>query len=117
MGVLFGPVNEILLIALASGLLCVIVWGYRMWWQRRPTRADRSRPFGTPPTRGTWRRLPSTGLLIGVMITIALAWALPVFGWSLLAFLLGDLFVGEFHRQRDAATREAAVARASQSGG
>ena len=111
MGTLFGPVNEILLIALAAGLLCVIVWGYRMWWQRRPTRAGRSRPFGTPPARGSWRRVPSTGLAIGVVVTLGLCWALPVFGWSLLAFLLGDLFVGEFHRQRDAATQEAAVAR------
>jgi uncharacterized iron-regulated membrane protein len=34
MGYLFGPVNQILLAALAVGLLCVVVWGYRMWWQR-----------------------------------------------------------------------------------
>ena len=44
MGVLFGMVNQILLAALAIGLLCVIVWGYRMWWQRRPTRTGRARP-------------------------------------------------------------------------
>jgi plastocyanin domain-containing protein len=43
------PVNQILLAALALGLLCVIVWGYRMWWQRRPTRADRRALAGTPP--------------------------------------------------------------------
>ncbi|WP_238432720.1 PepSY-associated TM helix domain-containing protein [Micromonospora tarensis] len=52
MGILFGPVNQILLAALALGLLCVIVWGYRMWWQRRPARADRRALAGTPPARG-----------------------------------------------------------------
>ncbi|WP_238424216.1 PepSY-associated TM helix domain-containing protein [Micromonospora parastrephiae] len=44
MGLLFGPVNQILLAALALGLLCVILWGYRMWWLRRPTRAGRRAP-------------------------------------------------------------------------
>jgi uncharacterized iron-regulated membrane protein len=106
MGILFGPVNQILLIALALGLLCVTFWGYRMWWQRRPTRADRRRSAGTPPARGTWRRLPTAGLAIGVVATVALCWALPLFGWSLVAFVLADLYVAEFQRQRDAASRE-----------
>jgi uncharacterized iron-regulated membrane protein len=110
MGVLFGPVNEFLLVALALGLLCVIFWGYRMWWQRRPTRAGRSRPFGPPPARGSWRRLPSASLLLGLALTVALGWTLPVFGWSLAAFLLGDLYLAEIGRQRDAATLEAATA-------
>ncbi|MFI6243175.1 hypothetical protein ACIBEF_25195 [Micromonospora sp. NPDC050795] len=30
----FGPADQILLAALALGLLCVTIWGYRMWWQR-----------------------------------------------------------------------------------
>ena len=54
MGILFGLVNQILLAALALGLLCVIVWGYRMWWQRRPTRADRRAIAGTA-ARPRWR--------------------------------------------------------------
>jgi uncharacterized iron-regulated membrane protein len=41
MGYLFGPVNQALLAGLALGLICAIVWGYRMWWRRRPTRGDR----------------------------------------------------------------------------
>jgi uncharacterized iron-regulated membrane protein len=109
MGILFGPINEALLVALALGLLCVIFWGYRMWWQRRPTRADRSRPLGTPPARGSWRKLATPGLLVGIVVTVALCWALPVFGWSLVIFLLADIYVAEIHRQRDAATREAAL--------
>ena len=108
MGVLFGLVNELLLVALAIGLLAVILWGYRMWWQRRPTRTGRRRPFGTAPARGTWRRLPTPAVLAGVVAVAALCWALPLFGWTLVAFLVGDLYVGEFQRQRDAATADAA---------
>jgi uncharacterized iron-regulated membrane protein len=47
MGYQFGLANQLLLAALALGLLCVIVWGYRMWWQRRPTRTDRRAIVGT----------------------------------------------------------------------
>lgn len=52
MGTLFGLANQILLAVLAIGLTCMTVWGYRMWWQRRPTRADRRALLGTPPARG-----------------------------------------------------------------
>ena len=46
MGRLFGLVNQLLLAALALGLLCVIFWGYRMWWQRRPARTGRAGVVG-----------------------------------------------------------------------
>ncbi|MEV4823374.1 PepSY domain-containing protein [Micromonospora sp. NPDC049274] len=100
MGVLFGPVNQILLAALALGLLCVIVWGYRMWWQRRPTRTDRRALAGTPPARGGVRALPLWTLLLGVVMTTAVGWALPLFGLSLLAFLIVDVLVGAVSRRR-----------------
>ena len=77
MGYLFGLANQLLLAALAVGLLCVIVWGYRMWWQRRPTRADRRAPVGTPPDRGTWRHLHPVLLVAGVVVIAAIGWALP----------------------------------------
>ena len=103
MGVLFGLVNQILLAALAIGLICVIVWGYRMWWQRRPTRADRRAPVGTPPARGTWRQL-STPVLVGIVaVTLLLCWALPLLGFSLAAFLITDAYAEEFGKQRAAA--------------
>ncbi|MFI2458033.1 PepSY domain-containing protein [Streptomyces sp. NPDC019539] len=38
MGTLFGPANQIVLAVIALGLSVGIVLGYRMWWQRRPTR-------------------------------------------------------------------------------
>ena len=107
MGVLFGLVNELLLVALALGLVTVIFWGYRMWWQRRPLRAGRRRPVGKPPARGTWRRLPASAVVVGLLVTGSLCWALPLFGWSLVAFLIVDLYLAEFARQRDAATQDA----------
>ncbi|MEU7919531.1 PepSY-associated TM helix domain-containing protein [Micromonospora zamorensis] len=100
MGLLFGLVNQILLAALALGLLCVIVWGYRMWWQRRPTRTDRRALAGTPPARGGVRGLPLWALLIGVPVTVAIGWALPLFGLTLLAFLVIDVVVGAVSRRR-----------------
>ncbi|WBB76145.1 PepSY domain-containing protein [Micromonospora sp. WMMD1128] len=100
MGRLFGPVNQILLAALALGLLCVVVWGYRMWWQRRPTRADRRAPLGAPPARGAVRGLRWWALLVGVPVVVALGWALPWFGGPLLGFLIIDAVVGLRQRRR-----------------
>ncbi|MEU5784654.1 PepSY-associated TM helix domain-containing protein [Micromonospora lupini] len=100
MGLLFGLVNQILLAALALGLLCVIVWGYRMWWQRRPTRTDRRALAGIPPVRGGVRGLPLWALLIGVPVTVATGWALPLFGITLLAFLVVDVIAGAVTRRR-----------------
>jgi uncharacterized iron-regulated membrane protein len=94
MGTLFGVVNQILLAALAIGLSCVIVWGYRMWWQRRPTRADRRSRLGTPPARGAWQRLPTWAIVLGVPVVFALGWALPLFGVPLAAFLVIDAVAG-----------------------
>ncbi len=56
MGTLFGIVNQIALALVAVGLICAILWGYRMWWQRRPTRADRRAFVGTPARPGRLAR-------------------------------------------------------------
>lgn len=92
MGELFGLLNQVLLAALALGLVCVTFWGYRMWWQRRPTRADRR----SAPPRGGWRGLPLWFLAVVVPVTIAVGWALPLFGAPLAGFLLVDLLIGAF---------------------
>ncbi|CAI7974658.1 hypothetical protein FRAHR75_1470009 [Frankia sp. Hr75.2] len=94
MGLLFGAANQILLASLAIGLICVIVWGYRMWWQRRPTRTDQAGLVGPAPARGTWRRLPRPALVALVLIAAAVGWALPVLGVALLAFLVLDVTAG-----------------------
>ncbi|UQU65848.1 PepSY domain-containing protein [Couchioplanes caeruleus] len=94
MGTLFGIVNQILLAALALGLICVVVWGYRMWWQRRPTRLDRRSRAGAPPARGAWQQLPGWGIAAGVPLVAVLAWVLPLVGVPLVAFLAVDISVG-----------------------
>ncbi|MFI0976153.1 PepSY-associated TM helix domain-containing protein [Streptomyces sp. NPDC021093] len=102
MGVLFGLANQIVLALVAIGLILVTVWGYRMWWQRRPTREGRKSALGKPPVRGAWRRLPLPVLVVGVPVTAALGWALPVLGVTLLGFLLVDVTAGLIRRRRRA---------------
>ncbi|MFI6761018.1 PepSY-associated TM helix domain-containing protein [Micromonospora sp. NPDC050417] len=98
---LFGLANQILLAALALGLLCVIVWGYRMWWQRRPTRADRRAVVGAPPVaRGAWQKLPAWVIAVGVPVVFAIGWVLPLFGVPLLGFLVVDVIVGAVRGRR-----------------
>ncbi|EIV94674.1 PepSY domain-containing protein [Frankia sp. QA3] len=102
MGQLFGPANQILLAALALGLICVIIWGFRMWWQRRPTRDDRPGrrgPLGPPPSRGAWHGLSKSALIVGIVLTAAVGWALPVLGVTMLVFLAVDLLVGAVGRR------------------
>ena len=95
MGQLFGLANQLILAALALGLICVIIWGYRMWWQRRPTRENRRAPVGAPPVgRGAWQGLPGWGIAVGVPVVFVIAWVLPLFGVPLLVFLAVDLVIG-----------------------
>lgn len=92
MGVLFGPANQIALIALALGLIAMIVWGYRMWWQRRPTRAL-DPPSASPPDRFALVVIGGSAVLLGA--------AVPLLGVSLLGFLLVDaLIVGPLQARK-----------------
>ncbi|MCX5250622.1 PepSY domain-containing protein [Streptomyces sp. NBC_00201] len=102
MGTLFGLANQILLALLAIGLICVIVWGYRMWWQRRPTRSDRRAALGAPPARGAWRALPSWSVAVGIVGVAVVGWIIPLFGIPLVAFLAIDLAVGAVRNRRTA---------------
>ena len=85
MGLLFGLANQIVLTIVASGLIVLIVLGYRMWWQRRPTRG-----FGRPIPRGAWRRVPPKVLAPLAVAAVLVGLFLPVFGASLLGFLVID---------------------------
>ncbi|CAL9336512.1 hypothetical protein SUDANB176_00176 [Streptomyces sp. enrichment culture] len=100
MGTLFGAVNQIVLAVIALGLTVGIVLGYRMWWQRRPIREERRAPVGRAPARGAWRQLPWPALAAAVPLIIAVGWAFPLLGWSLLAFLCLDALLGLIHRRR-----------------
>jgi uncharacterized iron-regulated membrane protein len=112
MGAPFGVANQVLLAQLAIGLLCVIVWGYRMWWQRRPTRTGRRALVGAPPAgRGAWQQLPAWAIVVGVPVVIALGWIVPMFGIPLAAFLIVDVLIGRFRRPEAAVTVSPAPAR------
>ncbi|MDR7277085.1 putative iron-regulated membrane protein [Catenuloplanes atrovinosus] len=100
MGLLFGLANQILLAALAIGLLCVILWGYRMWWQRRPTRDGRRALVGTAPARVDWRAVPAWAIVAGILVVFAIGWALPLFGIPLAAFIVVDAIVTTVRERR-----------------
>lgn len=99
MGFLFGLLNQLILLGIAVAMVGVIVGGYRMWWQRRPTRGS-AWAMGRAPQRGGVRRLhPATvgGLAIAA---VAVGWFLPLFGIPLAAFLIADLAIGAVKRAR-----------------
>ena len=103
MGSLFGLVSQLALVATALGLLSLIFWGYRMWWQRRPTRnAFRLTP---PVRRGTLRALSQPASFAVVLLAVAVGWMLPVLGVSLVVFLLADAAAGALARRRAPGSR------------
>ncbi|MFD0378347.1 PepSY-associated TM helix domain-containing protein [Streptomyces sp. NPDC127112] len=99
MGLTFGIANQIALAALAVAVMFLIVWGYRMWWMRRPTK-DRALSVGRAQPRGAWRRLPVTVLLPFACVTAVAGWFVPLLGISLLAFLVLDMALGFAARRR-----------------
>ncbi|MCV6980407.1 PepSY domain-containing protein [Mycolicibacterium pulveris] len=105
MGVLFGWPNQILLALTAIGLIAIVIRGYQMWWQRRPTRGS-AWAVGRPPLRGAIRRLPTPSVVAAVVAAGALGWFLPLFGLSLAAFVIVDLLIGAVKQRRAAADKE-----------
>ncbi|MFF0448366.1 PepSY-associated TM helix domain-containing protein [Streptomyces sp. NPDC004609] len=98
-GVFLGLANQLALAALALALIVLILWGYRMWWLRRPAKA-RGLRGGRPVPRGTWRRVPLPVLLPLAAVTALIGWFVPLLGLSLLAFLVVDLALGAVGRAR-----------------
>ncbi|HVW43414.1 MAG TPA: PepSY domain-containing protein, partial [Amycolatopsis sp.] len=96
-GTLLGLANQIAMALLALGTLALIVLGYLMWWKRRPT--GRKRALAPPPV---WRHLPQVAIFLAVLVMAALAWAMPVFGVSLIAFLILDIGITAARRRRAA---------------
>ncbi|SDH89538.1 Uncharacterized iron-regulated membrane protein [Actinokineospora alba] len=84
-GTLFGFANQLALALVAVGALALLVLGYRMWWQRRPTSGGL-----TPAPEPVWRQLPAPALVTVVVVAAALGWAMPVFGVTLVAFVAID---------------------------
>ncbi|MFC4534649.1 PepSY-associated TM helix domain-containing protein [Sphaerisporangium dianthi] len=91
MGVLFGLANQLVLMAVAAGLVTLIVLGYRMWWRRRPA---------ATPARGAWRQAHWTVPASAALLTVAVGVLLPLMGISLAAFLVVDVLRGRLARAR-----------------
>ncbi|WP_328877609.1 PepSY-associated TM helix domain-containing protein [Streptomyces sp. NBC_00299] len=94
-GVLFGLVNQIALMALALSLILLIVWGYRMWWQR-----GRGSAFGRPIPRGAWQQVPPQILVPLVAVVAVVGYFVPLLGISLAAFVVVDVVLGEVAHRR-----------------
>ncbi|KQQ51371.1 PepSY domain-containing protein [Plantibacter sp. Leaf314] len=98
MGSMFGLPNQLLLFALASGIIAMVVWGYVMWWQRRPTR-EPGRIVGRTPARGALRRAPWWGIVAVLVVAAGIGTLLPLLGISLAAFVVVDVLIGLRHRK------------------
>ncbi|TMS52283.1 PepSY domain-containing protein [Mycobacterium sp. DBP42] len=100
MGLLFGLANQLLLLGLALALVTVIVRGYRMWWQRRPTVGRH--PVGRAPRRGVLADLPPALAVAVVVVAAAVGWFVPLLGASLVIFVAVDVALGwrQDRRQR-----------------
>ena len=87
MGILFGLVNQLLLVAFGLALCVLIIWGYRMWWMRRPAQSAVN-PLQT--LCQCWLALSGWGRGVTLIISVLLGLALPVMGVSLALFILID---------------------------
>ncbi|WP_207454439.1 PepSY-associated TM helix domain-containing protein [Herbiconiux sp. SYSU D00978] len=85
MGSMFGLPNQLLLAAAAFGIAAMVVFGYLMWWKRRPTRG-----FGKPVQAGALARAPWWGVLAVLAVGAVVGLFLPLLGLSLVAFVLAD---------------------------
>ncbi|MFG2500477.1 PepSY-associated TM helix domain-containing protein [Streptomyces sp. NPDC048441] len=94
-GTLFGLANQIALAVLALGLITMIVWGYRMWWQR-----GRGGSFGRPLPRGAWQDVPAYVLVPLMAVIAVLGYFVPLLGIPLAAFLAVDIALGEIAYRR-----------------
>jgi uncharacterized iron-regulated membrane protein len=97
-GLLFGLPNQLALLGVAAGLSAMVVWGYLMWWKRRPTRGS-AWTFGRPAAGGTFLRAHWAGITATIATMVTLGMFLPLLGWSLLAFILIDYTVAEIKRR------------------
>jgi uncharacterized iron-regulated membrane protein len=100
-GVLFGPANQIALMLLALSLVLLILWGYRMWWQR-----GRGSSFGRPVPRGAWQQVPPYVQLPCVAAVVVLGCFVQLLGIPLAAFVVADVTLGELAHRRGRRPRE-----------
>ncbi|NNH69560.1 PepSY domain-containing protein [Nocardia uniformis] len=100
MGLMFGLLNQLLLLAVMIGLITVVVRGYLMWWRRRPTKGGNSFAVGRAPRRGVLRGVPLWLLAPFAAVSVVIGWFAPLVGLTVLGFLLVDLVVGLLARRK-----------------
>ncbi|WLI76925.1 PepSY-associated TM helix domain-containing protein [Kosakonia sp. H02] len=98
MGILFGVVNQVVLIAFGCALCVMIVVGYRLWWIRRPAMANDT-------LLHCWSGLGIAARVWVAMVALLLGLAMPVMGGSLLLFLLIDALRWKRLAQRTVVTQ------------
>jgi uncharacterized iron-regulated membrane protein len=102
MGILFGVINQVVLIAVAIAMIASILLGYRMWWRRRPTRgAGFALPAGQ--RRGALSALRPHEAALLVLALAGFGYFAPLFGLTLVIFVAVDVALG--WRLRRAAAR------------
>lgn len=105
---LFGVPLQIFMTLLAVGVIAVVVFGYKMWWQRRP-RGGMGEP---PPIRSWLRNAPLTLLAI----VLVLAWLLPTLALSLLIWLVIERAMSWTQIARGSHKAKSATARMAKQG-
>ena len=86
MGVLFGVINQLILAAFGFALCAIIIYGYKMLWQRRRNSKGKQNTL-----TGAWLKLSKNTQITLSVITIILGYALPLIGVSLFLFCMIDL--------------------------
>lgn len=89
---LFGTFGRISMTALALGVIASIVFGYVLWWTRRP-----KGELGASPKAG--RLLRTTPVGVG-LVALVLGLALPTLGVAFVAFLVLERLYGVAIRRR-----------------
>ncbi|MGD9528725.1 PepSY-associated TM helix domain-containing protein [Pseudonocardia sp.] len=95
-GALFGVANQILLALLAVATIVLIVVGYLMWWAKRSPYQGPLPPAPPPAVRELTHPVRAAILLV----VAVLGYLVPVFGVSLVAFVVADLAINAVRRRR-----------------
>lgn len=105
---LFGVGSQLFMTLLAIGVIALVAFGYRMWWQRRPRGG-----MGEPPPIRAWLRNAPLALLA---IVLVLAWALPTLALSLCVWLVIERGLLWWQIARGTARARSATARMAKQG-
>lgn len=88
MGIMFGAVNQLVIVIFSVALTMLCIWGYVMWWQRRPK--NKSHRLGAVPPHTMWKNIPVWFWLPLTLVAVAIGLFLPLLGISLVLFLALD---------------------------